>query len=103
MDGNQQKTKKDNLWEELKKVGRVKNITEEEVFHLTKEEFEKCRFKIVNQNYRLAECVVHTNKFSHGFRLHPPHMWDIRDGIIYKRVGKKFVKFVPSFKENVNT
>jgi len=45
---------------------------------------------------------VHTNKFSHGFRLHPPHMWDIRDGIIYKRVGKKFVKFVPSFNKKLD-
>jgi hypothetical protein len=87
MDGNQEKNNK--------------KIEEELVFHLTKDEFKKCRFKIINQSLRLAECIVHRDRFSHGFRLHPPHLWDIRDGIIYKKVNNKFVKFMPDFEKNI--
>lgn len=91
----------DTIWDSAKRRGAIKTYPEELVFDLSQKEFEKCRFKMINQNYRMVECTVHSNKFSHGFRLHPPHLFDLRDGIMYKKVKGKFVKFVPDFKKNL--
>lgn len=95
------KNDKDVFWDNFKKEKAVKTFTEEEVFGLSKEEFKKCRFEMINQNYRMVECKVHLDKASHGFRLHPPHLFDLRDGIIYKKVKGKFVRFFPNYKQNI--
>ena len=56
---------------------------------------------MTNQNLRLVECTVHIRKFSHGFRLHPPHLWNLIEGILYKKIDGKFVKWVPNFSTNI--
>lgn len=50
-------------------------------------DFENCRFKLLDKNFRLYECVYHKEKLniSHGIRLHPPHLWRIKeDGRVFK-------------------
>ena len=89
------------IWGDAKKRGSIRTYNEENVFNFSQEEFEKCRFKISNQNLRMAECTVHTKRFAHGFRLHPPHLWDIRDGVLYQKLKGKFVKWVPNFSTNL--
>lgn len=89
------------IWNDAKKRGSIRTYTEEVVFNFSQEEFKKCRFKMTNQNYRMVECTTHVKRFSHGFRLHPPHLWDLRKGILYKKVKGKFIKWVPNFSTNL--
>jgi hypothetical protein len=71
---------------------REKKNKEQPLLELSREEKKRCVFECVNQNYRLFECVVHKNeKASHGLRLHPPHLWEVKDGVPYKRVGDDLV------------
>lgn len=58
-----------------------------DVVKLPKEEAKKCRFACVNPSYRLFACITHNKQ--HGLRLHPPHLWVVKDGIVYKRVDNK--------------
>ncbi len=56
----------------------------------------KHRYKIIDNNLRLAECVVCRKKgIEHGVRLFPPHCWDLRNGILYYRpdAKSKFKKY----------
>lgn len=45
-------------------------------------DFENCRFKLIDKNFRLYECVYHKEKLniSHGIRLHPIHLWRVKEG-----------------------
>ena len=88
------------FWEAVEKAKRVDYSEEKEVFHLTKKEAENCRYTITDQTMRLAMCTVHTVGFTHGLTLHPPHLWDIKDGILYKKVGETWVRFIPDVEEN---
>ena len=59
---------------------------------LTKDDLKKCRFVCIDQNLRLFECQTHkTEEFAHGLRLHPPHLWQVIDGVPYKVVDNKKV------------
>ena len=95
--------KSDYFWEVAKKKKKVRKLTDEKVFGFTKKEAEKCRFKMVNQNLRLVECTVHRGAFSHGYRLHPPHLFDLRDGIIFHRqdTKSKWKRWYPNLNENL--
>lgn len=75
----------------------VKEIQETDVFSLGNIDYGECRFEIINMSMRLCECVVHKAKgFSHGFRLHPPHLWDIREGgKLFKKLDGVWVRFLP--------
>jgi hypothetical protein len=50
----------------------------------------------------MAECVVHRSNFSHGIKLFPPHLYDLKDGIVYARDIEKgeWVRWFPNFVEN---
>lgn len=87
------------FWAIASKSGAVKTFEENEVFRLSKEEAKKCRFKITNQAWRLAECTVHTGNFSHGIRLFPPHLWDLRNGKVYHRENEKakWKRWLPNY------
>lgn len=89
------------IWDDANRRKAIRTYTEEPVFDFTQEEFNKCRFEMVNQNLRMVECTIHSGRFSHGYRIHPPHLWDIRKGILYKKVKRKFVKWVPNFSTNL--
>ncbi|MEM4270799.1 MAG: hypothetical protein QXO70_01745 [Candidatus Pacearchaeota archaeon] len=54
---------------------------------LTKEEAKKCRFVCIDQSLRLFSCKTHDGR--HGLRLHPPHLYEIKDGVIYKKLDNK--------------
>lgn len=71
------------------------------VFRMPIEDWDKLRFRISNKTLRLVECYNHPQGTVFGFRLHPPHLWDLRDGVLYKKHEGKFVKFVPNFEENL--
>lgn len=90
------------FWDSVEKAKNSETHEDQEVFHLTQKEAAKCRFEIIDQNNRLAECTVHQGTFSHGVRLFPPHLWDIRDGIVYHKVNGEWVKWSPIVKENVS-
>lgn len=73
---------------------------EESPFKLPPEEWDALRFRISNKTLRLAECYNHPQGLSFGIRLHPPHLWDIREGIVYKKVKKQWVRYRPDFDDN---
>lgn len=88
------------FWEAEEKAKRIEIHEEQEVFHLTQKEAERCRYEIINQNLRLAECTVHRDMFSNGIRLFPPHLWGLKHGIVYKKVNDEWVKWTPKIREN---
>lgn len=90
------------IWEDAKKRGIIEKIEEQVVFTFTHEEFEKCRFRMKDQNLRMVECTVHRSKFTHGYRLHPPHLWDIKEGKLYKKSEGKWVRWIPNFSNNLD-
>jgi len=100
------KTKKEaplaQAWAVAAKMGKVETNKEELVFRLTEAEAKKCRYEIVDQNLRMAECVVHRDNFAHGIKLFPPHLYDLRDGIVFAKDVKedKWVRWFPNFMEN---
>lgn len=62
------------------------------ILKLSPEEARKCKFVMVDQNLRLAECVVHKEKgVSHGLRLFPIHEWVVENGVPYRLVDNKKV------------
>lgn len=67
---------------EKRNEGEWKNI-----LNLTKEEAKKCRFVCIDQSLRLFACKTHNQ--SHGLRLHPPHLYTIKNGVVYKIVDNK--------------
>lgn len=73
----------------------------EDVFRMPIEEWDKLRFRICDKTRRLVECYNHPQGKVFGFRLHPPHLWDLREGVLYKKVKGKWVKFYPRFEENL--
>lgn len=91
----------EDIWETAKKNKTIEHYDEKTVFDFTQKEADRCRFEIVNQNYRLAECTVHKKEFSHGYRLHPPHLWNIIEGKLYKRAEGKWERFVPNHRINL--
>jgi len=72
-----------------------------EIFHISDTEFSKCRFKIIDHSTGDAECITHNG--THGIRLFPKHLWDIKDGIVYHRDDSKsqWITWNPSAKDNL--
>lgn len=91
-----------NFWEHAKQHNKVENYEEREVFKLTQEEADKCRYVMGNKNLRMAECIVHREGFSHGIRLHPPHLYNLKDGIVYYKKDGKWVRWQPKIIENLS-
>lgn len=89
-------------WGRAESLGQVDKVEETQLFHLTQKEADKCRYVMTNMDLRMAECTVHTDAFTHGVRMHPPHLWDLRDGIIYYRESIKapWVKWSPLIQNN---
>ena len=87
------------FWKRKEKQKKVEKFTEEVLFTLTPEEFKKCRFEIKDMTTRSVECTVHRKNYSHGFILHPPHLYLLKDKILYMREKDKWVLFEPRFKE----
>ncbi len=88
------------MWDAAKRGGGIEYTDEQQVFKLTPKEAEKCRFEITDNTQRLAECTVHHGAFSHGVRLHPPHLYDLRDGKVYFKEGDKWVRWVANVEKN---
>lgn len=90
------------VWDAAAKNDAIERIEEQEVFHLSQKEANKCRFEMVDNTQRIAECTVHTQNFTHGVRLHPPHLWRLEDGIVYHRYSMQgeWVRWSPVIKEN---
>lgn len=88
------------FWEEAKYKKNLEKYDDKEVFHLTAKEAEKCRFEMTNMTDRLAECTVHTKNFSHGVRLHPPHLWKLEGGLVYFNHNGKWVRWVANVDVN---
>lgn len=91
-------------WESYKKS---KDITyaeqEEQLFgEVTQEQFEKLRFKISNQSLRLAACINHPQGVQFGFRLHPPHLWKIEEGKLFKKINGEWKRFIPNIADNLS-
>lgn len=100
--GKKKDTFGEQTWDWAKRNKAIEQSQEAPVFQLTQEEFEKCSFSLPDKNTRIIECQVHTKGFSHGYRLFPPNLWDLRGGIIYKRnENGKFEKWYPNFKNNI--
>lgn len=57
------------------------------IFSLSLSEAKKCRFYCINPSLRLYSCKTHNDR--HGFRLHPPHLYEIKNGIIYRKVDNQ--------------
>ncbi len=89
-------------WAVAEKMGKVEKIKEEIVFKLTESEAQKCRYEIIDQSLRMAECMVHRDNFSHGIRLFPPHLYEIKDGIVFCRdtIKGEWQRWFPNFVEN---
>lgn len=70
------------IWATAKRADAVETFPGEEVFSLTPKEAERCRFKLSDdtreKDMGMAECTVHTTKSTHGVRLFPKHLWNIR-------------------------
>lgn len=90
------------FWESVDKAANSELHEDKEVFHLSQKEAAKCRYEIVDQDNRLAECTVHRDVFSHGVKLFPPHLYDIRKGILYFKKNGEWIKWIPVVKENVS-
>lgn len=104
---NPTKIGSEKFWDSLRDPVTRKSIVEtyeedpNDVFRMPTEEWEKLRFRISNKTLRLVECYNHPKGVVFGFRLHPPHLWNLREGVLYKKVGGKWVRFQPRFEENL--
>lgn len=92
----------ENFWQDQKKRNRIQYSNEEKIFHLSHEEAQKCRYEIIDMTMRMAECATHRDRISHGVRLHPPHLWDIRDGVVYQKVNGEWVMWTADVKKNID-
>lgn len=90
---DQNKKQSKAFWARQKNAKRVKSWEEDVKIRLTKEECKKCRYECVEQSTRMYECTVHKGDFSHGLRMHPPHLYDLRDGIVYYKGERWFPDF----------
>lgn len=88
------------MWETAKKNEAIENFAESEVFHLIQKEAEKCRFTLIDQSERMAECTVHRGNFSHGVKLFPPHLWNIIEGQVFYKQNGEWCRWLPTVKEN---
>ena len=86
------------FWDQAEKAKSVEKIQEEQIFHLSEKEAQKCRYEIIDNTQRMAECTVHGY---HGVRMHPPHLWDLKNGIVYQKVNNEWIKWFPNIKENL--
>lgn len=87
-------------WTTAERMGTIEKFQEEQVFDLTPNEAKKCRYIITDMDRRIAECTVHTKGFTHGLRLHPPHLYKLEDGIVYYKNSSGWVRWFPNFSEN---
>lgn len=91
------------VWRDLIRSGKkIKTRTEEIKLQLTDKECEKCRYEVIDQNQRLAECTVHRGDVSHGVRLWPIHLWEIKDGVVFQKVDGKWQVWRPNYKQNLS-
>lgn len=88
------------MWDAAKRGNGIEYADEQIIFSLSDKEAEKCRFEITNMNQRLAECIVHRGDFSHGVRLHPPHLYDLKNGKIFFKHEGKWVRWVANIAKN---
>lgn len=90
-------------WDSFKKDRLVeyKEVEEQEFGSVTQEQFEKLRFKISNQTLRLAACINHPQGVEFGFRLHPPHLWKLEDGKLFKKINGEWERFIPRIADNL--
>lgn len=91
------------LWDDAIKKNKVEKFTEQEAFALNSSEVKKCRYHLIRQNPPDAECYIHKGNFSHGVRLFPKHLWDIKDGIVYFRRDKNsaWERWKPNILDNL--
>lgn len=82
------------FWAEAEKNKSIEKSEEQVIFHLSDKEARRCRYELTDQTQRMAECIVHEY---HGVRLHPPHEWDLKNGIVYYKGERWF----PNIKENL--
>lgn len=89
-------------WKVAEKMGTIETSREQISFRLTQAEAIKCRYEIIDQTTRMAECKVHRDNFSHGIKLHPPHLYKIEDGIVFcrKDLQSEWIRWFPDFVEN---
>lgn len=90
------------LWASAERRKEIEYIQENQVFHLSPKEAKRCRYEIINQSTRMAECTVHTGDFSHGVRMFPPHLFDLRKGKVYFRQSQKseWIEWSANIEEN---
>ena len=91
------------LWDQAERNNQIEKLPEQEVFHISEKEAKKCRFNIINMDLRMAECSVHSGDFSHGVKLHPPHLWNIdKEGKVFYRqnMKSKWLRWLPAVKAN---
>jgi hypothetical protein len=88
-------SKIEKLWESLERNKRVENFTEGESFELTMSEMEKCRYEITDNTKRMATCTTHSRSYPHGIRIHPPHLYNIVDGIVYFKSEGSWIRWFP--------
>lgn len=92
------------LWLEAKRKKAVESVETQVIMKLTQKEANKCRYVIIDMNYRMAECYIHRDKFSHGVKMFPPHLWDLHaDGTVWHRASQKdkWKQWSANVKENV--
>lgn len=90
------------IWRDLVKSGKkIKRNDEVIKFKLSDKEVEKCRYEVIDKNLRLAECTVHRGECSHGVKLWPIHLWEIKEGLVYQKVNGEWILWKPNFKNNL--
>lgn len=87
-------------WTKAERQNKIEKFEEEVVFNLTPKEAEKCRYTIINPDTRMAECLVHTKSFTHGIKLHPPHLYKLEDGIVFYKSNDSWVRWFPDYAAN---
>lgn len=95
------------FWNSLRDPSTGESLVEtrpesvDDVFKMPVEDWLNLRFRISNMTMRLVECYNHPKGVAFGFRMHPPHLWNLKDGILYKKVNGQWVRFIPTFEENL--
>lgn len=75
---------------------------EGETGSLSPDLWDSLRFRIANNTERMVECTNHPQNISFGYRLHPPHLWDLRNGVLYRKDETgKFVIWKPYLEQNL--
>ncbi len=89
-------------WTKAEREKKIEKFEEEVVFNLTPKEAEKCRYILVNMSTRMAECTIHTKSFTHGIKMHPPHLYKIEDGIVFYKSNENWIRWYPDYLANKN-